>query len=310
MQSDNLKLKTIFIIVIFFAVFLLPKISSATIFISENWDTGTPPAGWPCKNFPANCASLTFNGWYAGTWYCSQGWGTDCGLDANTYHTAPYSFKMSRLANQSDACPIMKDIPEPHPAKVYIRMYLYFPNTEWGAWDHSAVAGDANEHFMFLNSAIAGGGRAVIDIKDYESQSPWPPYCWVNVPNQAYFFGFGGADGQTDFGRATVDDCYRLDLNTDKWISFEWMFDTANDKYALWRDGVQVVGTGGNGVDQEMGAQTDWFRLILDMFRSGNIDDSAKVYIDDIVVSDSYIGPMGVPPDTTPPQAPTGVTVS
>ena len=37
--------------------------ANAVDFVTEDWESGTPPAGWPCKNAPSSCTRSSFNGW-------------------------------------------------------------------------------------------------------------------------------------------------------------------------------------------------------------------------------------------------------
>jgi hypothetical protein len=211
--------------------------------------------------------------------------------------------KMVRTAGDDDACPIQRTFTSS--AKIYVSMRLYFPSTIWGTWDVSAEAGNAGEHFFFLNSAVAGNvTRTLIDIADHEAYVPGTggvPYCWANVTNQTYFQGRRGADGNPPYDDSSRDDCWRIDQHTNTWVKFTWMFDATNSKYALWRDGVQVVGTGGNGVDQVLNDGTAWSNIILDLFSSyAAKSNPATVYIDDIVIATALSDVEGET-DTTAP---------
>lgn len=289
---------------------LIPFYANGTILMSENWDSGTPDANWPCKS-SSDCTYLTFDGWQSLRYYCSSypTWGNSTTLDTDIKYSGTRSLKMVRTAGQSDSCPIQKTFTST--SKIYVSMYLYFPSSTWASWDISAEAGNAGEHFMFLNNAMSGSTqRTLVDIMDFEAYSPGTgglPYCWSNVSNQAYFWPKRGADGNPSYNDSSRDDCWRIDQHTNAWHKFTWMFDATNNKYALWRDGAQVVGTGGEGVTQVLNDGTPWSSIILDLYNSYvTVSNPATFYVDDIIVATTLAEVEGGG-DTT---APTIVNVS
>lgn len=308
------KYKTsLFILVLVLGLFGLAKGSRATIYIDENWDTGTPPAGWPCKNIPTSCTTGTFNGWYGRTWDCTVLGGAASGLSTSIYHSSPRSYYMEREPNASYAGNVYTSFPG-NPTKMHLRFYVYFPSAGiagWNQWTHNNLeAYDDMNHWIHINTALAATDKVYVDLMDISHGGGWPPPCWTSGVDTAFL---ALRAGQTDFNASSAYCGFNVYDNLDKWVCLEFMWDRVNGKYALWIDGIQRVGTGGNGVDQSFAGVTKFDMIYFDSFRSGGqpyIAHGSSYYIDDIVVSDSYIGPTGTSPDTTPPAAPTGVRVS
>ncbi|MEI9475729.1 MAG: hypothetical protein WCO26_04045 [Deltaproteobacteria bacterium] len=207
----------------------------------------------------------------------------------------------------SYGCDITKVLPEPHPnQKIYLRFYVYFTNS-WLNFDYNnSEAGDSMVHLMFYNSAVAGTSWR-FEIYDFARQSPWPPLCFTSGGiAQAYFSAANVGNVEVNSG---IQPCFNILQNLNRWICMEFMLDLPNQRWAVWIDGVQKVGTNGNGVSQAIRVR-DIHTLIISGFRSGGspyIDNrSEEYYIDDIVIADQYIGPME---GETAPTSPSGLRI-
>jgi len=158
------------------------------------------------------------------------------------------------------------------------------------SWTRSNTeSGDDNNHFIFINTALNSADRVVIDIAD----ASHPNYlsCFLSGQNGAFFQIFRGSKGSdTLFGEAAKY-CWNIFDHLDEWNAVEFMFDRANNKFAQWINGTQVVGTGGNGVDQSLSGVTHFDNLIISGYRSSYPAYDFAFYIDDVVVADVYIGP-------------------
>ena len=302
MYSKSMLLKTLgYLIVILFTF----GTASANVLLSENWDTEDPPACWPCKTLPT-CCTQTFNGWSGRTWACNESLGSSAsGLSTTIYHSPPRSFFMKRPAGGSYACDLTKSF-SPMTGKVYLRFYVYFTNS-WLSFDYNNLqAGDSMIHFMFYNSALAGTSWR-FEFYDYARSSPWPPLCFTSGVSQAYFSAANVGNAEVNSG---IQPCFNILQNLNTWICMEFMLDLPGQKWAVWINGAQRVGTNGNGVSQAISV-SDIHSLIISGFRSGGspyIDNrTEEFYIDDIVIADQYIGLMAG--DPTAPNAPLSLRI-
>ncbi len=265
-----------------FGIFVLlnyPQKAHAIIFLSETWDTGTPPSNWPCKNLPNSCTTNTFNGWVPKNYDCDQAGGSLSGLSTTIYHSSPRSYYQHRPANDYRTCDILKPLSQ-STDKIYMRFYVYFTNN-WVNFNSNAA--DEFVHFIFTNTAVSGSGWRM-NIIDYVS-AEWPYECSRDtdaVPNMY----FAIQDGSTQGRRGTAPyDCFDLNRHLNEWLCVEFMADATNDRYSLWINGDQKV----NNVSTPI-SQANFTAVILSGWNSILRDYTGDFYIDDIVVADSYIG--------------------
>jgi len=286
------------ILACFFISMQAHQVHAATL-ISENWDTGTPPDNWP------NCTgtSTTFNGWYPRGW--SDGCGAGAGLVTNIYHSAPRSFHNLRPAGSSwDKTSIVHDLPT-HPGKIYVRFYLYLPSSGWSNFDDGpGSAGDEVVHFLFTNSASS---NTAFRINLYDNASDtWSPapecYGQGGVKYMTFALERNGGGGRGTEG-AYPAGCYNMMSHFNEWHSYEWMIDATNNKVSYWIDGNPMYTNISAPVND--GGYTTINKLILSLFDSYAKNWQADCYIDDFVVSDTYIGPMpGTGTTPSPPSPP------
>ena len=302
--------KIFFITIICLGFFSLAQNSWATTFVDENWDTGNPPAAWPCK---AGCGA-SFDGWYPhNTDNCSSPGGPTCGLSTNYANSGTKSFRMYRAANSTDVCDLGYDLTS-DPTTLYIRGYYYFPSADWSNFAPGAAseANDTMVHFIFTNSAQSNTGFR-INMRDGSN-------FHLSGGEPAHYMGFlGQVDDQelwTDDGRTVMADPtngYNILSHLDQWLCVEFKMQIAGGHSYLnqYVNGNLIASSDYAGTSQNN------FNL---MIQSGYTNmtsswgtHSANFYLDDLKLSDS--GPIGCGSgggggDTTPPAAPSGLSVS
>jgi hypothetical protein len=298
MYLKSVPFRAIFCLVVFLSTL---GTASAAVIISENWDSGTPPTCWPDKSVPSSCCPTPFNGWYGRSWDCSDPGGRTGGLTTSVYHSPPRSLYISRDAGGSGyGTHVWYKDWGTHLTRVYFRAYFYFPNN-WNSWDTASGCGESLEHWIYFNSAVRGGVGAYINIYDC---SEWPTSGNPHCMNGSYIIGRGGDDSRFNYD-AHFKDCWKIQDNLNRWVSIEVMLDQTNQKYAAWVDGVQMVGSGGQGISQAINSSSgDFFGIIITSFRSGGGGSFpiTEFYVDDIVISDEYIGPIGTNSAPNPPR--------
>jgi hypothetical protein len=287
-------LSFLYVIGIFFAS---TTIATGTVFFSTDWDTGTAPAGWPCKNAPNAACSETnqFYGWTSplGS-YCSNGdnaaW-TISGVTTSKAHSGTKSFRMYRPSGYSSGCDIQHKFSTPYPTTIYVRFYLYLPASV--KQYSNPTSKEPFTHFLFTNSAFSGTGFRI----NLLSRTPWggPQDKWcghgsggigVNTP---YMF-FNVEMNSSSWAVGSPSPCYNLiaDENLDRWQAVEFKLDAAAKTYSVWIDGKQYV----NNATSTF-TQNNFTMLQFASYESETPSGyTMDYYIDDIVVADSYIGPM------------------
>lgn len=304
-----------FVVLMLGTVLGYPQTAQAAVFLSENWDTGTPPADWPCKNFPDAVATAPFNEWEG------QGFIPDnspfaggklSGLSTAIYHSAPRSYYQHRPANDYWTCTITKELPQPNPTKIHLRFFIYFTDN-WLGFDNPPASTYEATHFIFTNSALSGTGFR-FNIEDKVSTA-YPYECNNDQAFSGMYFAI--ENGSNGGRRGTQPyDCYNLRENLNRWQCVEFMVDTANGdgtvdgpygtkngRYSQWIDGDLKVDYVSTPV-----SQSDFQRIMVSGFSSFLRDFTGDFYIDDIAVADSYIG-CSASFDTLAPAAPTNLSV-
>ena len=303
MKNNYLKFKILFLLAFLFTFFGMAKSSVAAIIVSENWDSGTPPLGWPCKNIPTSCTSSFFNGWAPRNFDCAVTGGQESDLATDIKYSGTKSFHMYKASGANYTCDINQSFTDR--TKIYVSFRIYFPSSAWNSWTiNEAEQGDDQGHFFFVNSGLRGPNRIVIDICD-AANGTWPGQCWSSG-NHAYFkYYWGGEDAQFNSDAAY---CWDVMQNLDSWHKITWMFDRTNNKFAHWIDGQQVVGTGGNGIDQSFGDLTNITNFIFSAYRSVNADIVQTYYLEDVIIA-TELADVERGPDAISPVAPSGLSV-
>ena len=262
-NKNKYKLFFIFVLLLFILTLMLSSQEAyAQIFLSEDWDTGTPPTDWPCKNLPNAITTATFNGWMGRDFLVDNSpynGGKLSGLSTAIYHSAPRSYYQHRPANDYWTCDISKSLPQPYPTKIHLRFYVYFTNN-WLGFDNPPASSYEMTHFIFTNTALAGVDFR-FNLVDHVSDT-YPYEC----NNEQAFSGmyFTIEDGNTGGKSGTAPyDCYNLRNNLNRWQCVEFMADAANDRYSQWIDGDLKVNNASTSI-----SQTDFKRIQISGFSS------------------------------------------
>jgi hypothetical protein len=236
--------------------------------ICEDWDDhdpAPPNANWPCED----CAS--WHGWQPNDTNMS----TINAISAVDSHSGVYSLKCENETDGSEhpGCDIDKSLPT-HPNPAYIRFYM-----------NVAVASGTQTHLFFLNET--GTADASMDFRGcatsaYNDCNNF--YLVPHVYNSEYWIAYN--NGHTPFDW--------LD-HIGEWHLVEIKADFSADVCSIWIDGNYVLED----------AAVDWnvpeSYLYAIRISNWNNNGNNRIYIDDIVVSTSYIGPRGAEEDTTAP---------
>jgi hypothetical protein len=269
---------------------LLVQSAGATVFINEDWDTGTPPANWPCKQAPSSCSSLSFNSWVnVGGDFCDgQSSYADDGLSTTRAHSGAKSFFMKRNGGSGEGqegCDIRRDLPT-HPTNIYVRIWLYL-DTNYLAFN-TPTSREPYQHFIFFNSAIANTGFQVNLLSrvpyvstpacaaGYGGVGTSTPYMWFNV--------YGASGESTNDAPAG---CYNLLDHVGQWQCIEWNFNASTKKMSVWVAGNKVVD---NVTVNYPISRFNWIQFSPFMSDQDGSNFASSWYIDDVVVSDSRIG--------------------
>jgi hypothetical protein len=299
------------IIILFFSL-----TAQATVYVNENWDTGTPDANWP------KCGSGTsFHGWEARSWDCDVNQidgvsgGTGAGLSNAHSHSGAWSYHNVKHNNVSyDAGEIGYTLPAVYPI-VYIRFYLYIDNTQggWATYGQESYADDT-VHFMFVNTALSNSGFR-LNLMSGAAADTWPPACYSTSPKQNLYLNCQFWDNDclnATSGSPLGSSCSSMDIypKFNTWHSYEYMIDTTNNLYSFWVDGVAMFTnlnytsssshTFSNDITYNGSHGVGW--VLFSLFNSGAANFQLDYYIDDIVISDTYNGTTeggGGTPSTT-----------
>jgi hypothetical protein len=290
--------------------------ANATDFLTEDWESGTPPAGWPCKSAPSTCARSSFNGWgNIVADYCPDAaYWSSTGVSTARSHSGTKSFYTYRQGSNDYSCDIQKSWTAT-PTKAYVRMYIYLPSSAWTGFN-TPTTKEPYVHLFFWNTAFSMTGPRVNIFAKVPYVTSYA--CGAGrggIPaNQPYaFFNVQDYDKDWDSG-SFPNGCYNLMQHLDEWISVEFMFDSTNTnrssrQVSIWINGTLTY-TGTNRLTDD-----NYRNLILSNYMSvsGQTPNDTAIYYDDIIVSDTYIGPTRMPgsaPLPAPPPAPGGLNAA
>jgi len=292
---------------------------SGNFLAAEDWDIGTSPADWP------KCNGAAWHGWLPKDYDCSPAGGEpyanggNSTLDTNIYYSPPRSLKVTRDIGTKDVTDLRFTI-SPEQTKVHVRMYLYFGS------NFQTCPGEQIIHFFLFNSSVSGNNFGVdiwswTDKRSYDN-GIWPPTCGTGGGGRMYW-GFhsyhdcrsGTSCGSTweDMkGPSNPNDCWRVEQHTNQWYCFEWMWDITNKNVKMW-------------IDEELKIDRTMcecqFSCINKIYFSGWNScascceaTSHTFWVDNIVIDNKYIGPIGgvtytttTTVDTNPPAPPTNL---
>lgn len=281
-----------------FVVTLLFQSAGATVFINENWDTGTPPTGWPCKQAPSSCSSLSYDSWVnVGGDFCSgQASYADDGLSTTQAHSGTRSFYMRRNGGGGEGqegCDIRRTI-SGSPKNIYVRLWLYLDTNYLNF--NTPTSREPYQHFIFFNSALANTGFQV----NLLSKVPYvsPPVCAA---------GYGGVGSSTPYmwfnvygsSRESTNDapagCYNLLAHVGQWQCIEWNFNVTTGKMSVWAAGNKVVDNVSVSYPSAVQSGFNWIQFSPFMSDQGGSDFASSWYIDDVAIADAPIGCGPVP---------------
>jgi hypothetical protein len=286
------------------ALALFAGSACATVFISEGWETGTPPAVWPYKQAPSACDAPwqgnIWNGWYPGIAdYCTafDEWALT-GRSTTQKHSGTYSFWIYRDPGVSESPDIVKDLESPYPTKVYIRMWMYFDANFVNF--NTPVSREPSYHLFFTNSAQSLTGLRINML----ARVPWtsPPTCgagYGGVPsNQPYMF-FSVQDYSNEWNNGTYPaGCYNILQHLQEWTCYEFMMDANTNTVTIWAGNTEIY-TATNAI-----TQTNFTRIQISNYMSNEEGTpfATSYYVDDIEIADQRINCGGslLPGPTNP----------
>jgi hypothetical protein len=273
------------------------------VYLSEDWDTGTPSAYWPCKLAPSGrCDSnLEFRGWWSPLGSdCRYTYEANTGISTTKAYSGTRSFYNFRAAGYSDSCDIVYNLPAPYPTKIYIRFYLYLDSNFINF--NTPVSREPSYHLLFTNTAHSMTGLRVNLLAGVPWTSPWQcGHSRGGVPSTQPFAFFSVQDYDREWPVGTYPaGCYNLLQHLNEWLCVEFMMDANTNTVQMWVNETLVY----QATDRI--TQTNFTRIIFSNYMSseGGSGFDTGYYIDNIVVSDSYIGPVA--PDGRP-KAPVNV---
>lgn len=201
------------------------------------------------------------------------------------------------------------------PDPIYFRMYIKFEDGFY--WK----AGSGNIWKLFYLETGLGDIMPAL-------------YCWeLHSCSSNYSAEFlakeqgspGPWDGDHVHGNTNGGN---IRLESDRWYCFEWAYSHSSGKYfKVWIDGVLRLNY--DESTSSHGTTPSWNGLPLNMIHLGGLMNygsyqTQSMYVDDIIISNSYIGPIGGQPpttttsilsittttiDTTSPAPPTGLRI-
>jgi hypothetical protein len=272
-----------------------------------DFDGSGAPAEWP------ECGGASWQGWTPKGYDCGGDGilnGGNSSLDTLRYYSAPRSLKVVRDAGTHDVTDVSFSFPEQK--KVHIRMYVYFDSNFANAHDPSYE--EEYIHFFFFNTARAGVnfGVDIINYTDAEG-GVWPPVCLG--ANDEIHFGFhsynndyqdpGGTctDKEVVWGPTDASDCWNIKAHLNEWYCVEWMWDLEGHQVKFWVDGSLKITR-----DMYECLHSSISTVIISGWNSRNYGDEATFWVDNIVISSDYIGPLGS--SDVPPGIPGNLRVS
>jgi hypothetical protein len=305
MKNYNQKLKTILIfLTIFFGVLFFAKFSLAAC--SE------PGSYIFCEDFDNNFNHSNWQDWqYVGTWctpYTGTNPATDCeGLSSVDYRSTPYSIRYTVEAGKEGGWGAMGP-------------KLSFPQQSASSWTYVRWYQkwcQGTNKFSFVDQLVpqekgfyfSGGGSTY--AWKFQVRGTWriPGYD----SDGHNHFGFHSYVGGEKFATWTNHDApYPEDHADDcEWHYYEIGVQPSTKSLKLWIDGVLKVSWINSDFVEDSAIQPSGLWIPLQYGWPGaESPKTQSFFIDNIVVSNSYIGPLDLASDTTPPSPPSGVTVS
>lgn len=186
--------------------------------------------------------------------------------------------------------------------EVYIRYYIYFPTN----YAHRNDGGPTNNKFMILyQSGATYSTNPIVLGAELEQGST----AISNITGKGWKVGYPArlsyASGA--YGYYSAFPQWRItSADLGKWLCFEWHFKrdsgAGDGAFQLWVDGVRVAGATNLSYEGASSFSGYFGEGYLMGWANSGFDQQTDFYIDDVVFSDSYIGPMGTGSSVSSPQ--------
>jgi len=279
--------------------------------VCEDWDTlDMPPTTSTCSSscpdtqgsYCCPCSRETIWPWKSGpTWHgwwpVDYGRGTCGELSTSIKHSGTRSLHRIKPLGVEDGQDL--EITWANSTNVYIRFYLYYD----AATAASLTTADPGTHFMYT---IEGDRYIFLDF-DNNGEIQNGNYYDQGIPAT---LGLDTYNPDTAIANNTAPrgerNYFVVHDHGEEWLCIELNFNCTNDTVSMWINGVQQV----NNYSFQLPNTVGSWRIAA---FSNDTSHRHDFWIDDFVVSTSYIGPRNdsqPPPDTIPPAAPSGLTIS
>jgi hypothetical protein len=249
--------------------------------VCEDWDAGTPPTCSPttCSGSSACCPTGTWP-WRGGpAWngWVPQNYGTgQCGeLTTARAHSAPRSLLQKKRVGSTDTVDLRYAFPDSK--VIHIRFYLYLPRAT------ATAIGGPGQHFIFLE--MMNAAECTLDFQVCGEQVG-SNYYDCDIGNLLLVHSYNPeimiANNMAPRGSRKY---FYLRDHPDEWILVEWRVDLNNNTTSLWINEIQQINNYPIDFSFSSAGQIEISGFTL------NTSNAFEYYIDDFVVSTSYIGP-------------------
>jgi hypothetical protein len=253
------------------------------VILCEDFDAGTPPTNpWPCRDAP-----------YWHDWRPSQ-YGNALGcnaINATAAHSNATGYAITKRSGTNDTIDLEHPLGGNYPA-LNVRFYMYIP-----AGSASEIMNTSSIHFVFI-----GPNNPADSSIDFRRRSE--PFCGTACPppnthgenNSGYkwsdhamlalhTYSSTFVPGGEDWAVETEGTPFFWEQHENEWHLVEVRFDFANSRVAMWIDENQIVRDYPMSFPYSSVNTMTWSGY-------GNITTTAYgIYVDDVVVSTTYIGP-------------------
>jgi len=284
-----IKLKITIILSLVIIIFI-PQIAFGDVTLP--WSTTFNCADWTAPNTLSGCDGLA----KAGDWACSDGTGNHYEMitaPANMSGGAGGKGQRHWIGDGTNNTSGDISIPlNPSRNEIWLRFYMRY---ELGlAWNGGALH---YNKIIYIDSTT--NPRLILG---YDGGDSVRVYCYGT---SWYIYSANGTGFKHIMGGDTGDGLWHL---------YEWhiKMDTngSNGVTEVWIDGVRII----NATNANFGGSLGYTLRNIEMGNNADYGASGRcmaVDFDDVAISTTgYIGPLFIQPDTTPPAAPSGVTVS
>lgn len=285
-------------LIIFSGLFLFSNSSTASIIFEDDFETGDlshidgeSGANWLASNFGSgDSVSVSSENKHNGNHSLKFLFGGNANLADDAW--AEQRFDLGGSVND-----------------LYARYYIYFPEN----YSHRSVSPSNNKLIRVWSEDANYSGDDIKMGASFNSNNVSLLYPEANaVYEGGMVLDYSGAQENI----SSVNGLGTWTLTNDdlgRWICFEWHFSSdsgLNDGiFEFWVDGVKQFGSE-NMSFRNAPPSPNYFKTgYLMGWANSGFNEDTFIFIDDVVFSDQYIGPIESS-DTTPPSAPSGLSVS